>query len=148
MHAYHESYLKEIVETQGKLFDEVTEYMPGIDVKKFIIDYMTSKTRHFIDEGQAYVCTLNSKELWNYFCEVEQYKPSKGETLGGFSADWSGRFYAYFQWYYNMTSKKVITLIPLDFILTAYPGLHDLELDLAVRKVGEQLVKQKNNMFS
>lgn len=86
MHAYHESYLKEIVETQGKLFDEVTEYMPGIDVKKFIIDYMTS--------------------------------------------------------------KKVITLIPLDFILTAYPGLHDLELDLAVRKVGEQLVKQKNNMFS
>lgn len=33
MYAYAESYLKEVVETQGKLFEEVAEYEPGIDVK-------------------------------------------------------------------------------------------------------------------
>lgn len=38
--------------------------------------------------------------------------------------------------------KRVIELVPLDFIRVAYNGLHDLELDLAVRKVGEQVGKQ------
>ncbi|MDE6701473.1 MAG: hypothetical protein K2K10_10770 [Acetatifactor sp.] len=141
MHAYDESYLKEVVETQGKLFGEVGEYESGIDVKNFIESYMVSKTRQFIDAGQAYVCTLNSRELWNYFCEVDQYEPGKGNAIGGFAADWVGQFYAYFQWYYNLASKKVLELVPLDFILAAYHGLHDLELDLAIRKVGEQIVE-------
>ena len=35
-----------------------------------------------------------------------------------------------------------------DFSLYAYNGLHDLELDLAVKKVGGQVVKQKNSMLS
>lgn len=76
MYAYDLSYLNEIVETQGKLFEEVQEYEPGI------------------------------------------------------------------QWYYNIASKRVIELVPLDFIRVAYNGLHDLELDLAVRKVGEQVGMQ------
>lgn len=140
MHAYSESYLKEIVETQGKLFDEVSEYEPGIDVNDFIKHYMKSKTRSYIDKGQAYVCTLNSKELWEYFCKNESYKPGRGADVRGFSADWIGRFYAYFQWYYNLTSEKVLELVPLDFINIAYNGLHDLELDLAVKKVGDKVV--------
>lgn len=139
MHPYHKSYLKEVVETQGKLFGEISEYEPGIDVKSFIEKFMISRTRQFIDIGQAYVCTLSAKELWNYFCEVDKYKPDKGDAIGGFSADWVGQFYAYFQWYYNITSKKALELIPLDFILAAYHGLHDLDLELAIRKVGEQI---------
>lgn len=141
MHAYSEAYLQEVVETQGKLFDEVVDYEPGIDVKNFIESYMTSKTRHFIDNGQAYVCTLDARELWEYFCKTDGYRPNKGEAIGGFAADWIGRFYAYFQWYYAMPSRKVLELVPLDFIRAAYNGLHDLELDLAVKKVGEQAVK-------
>lgn len=141
MRSYSEAYLKEVVETQGKLFDSVTEFEPGIDVKKFIEKYMVSKTRKYIDAGQAYVCTLEPEELWIYFCETDNYKPDKGAPFGGFSADWIGRFYAYFQWYYNMASEKLIKLVPLDFIHAAYYGLHDLELDLAVKKVGEQVVK-------
>ena len=69
MYAYAESYLKEVVETQGKLFEEVAEYEPGIDVKFFIKKYMESKTREYIDHGQAYVCTLDAKALWDYFCK-------------------------------------------------------------------------------
>lgn len=140
MHAYNEVYLKEVVETQGKLFGEVVEYSPGIDVENFIENYMTSRTRQFIDEGQAYVCTFDAKELWEYFCKIDGYRPRQGEAIGGFSVDWIGQFYAYFQWYYNMTSKRVIELVPLEFIRAAYHGLHDLELDLAVQKVGEQVV--------
>ena len=120
MYAYAESYLKEVVETQGKLFEEVAEY---------------------IDHGQAYVCTLDAKALWDYFCKTDHFMPKCGDAIGGFSVNWIGQFYAYFQWSYNISSRKVIERIPLDFIYTAYNGLHDLELDLAVKKVGEQVVK-------
>lgn len=145
MHAYNESYLKEVVETQGKLFEEVTVYEPGIDVRHFIENYMISRTRKFIDQGQAYVCTLDAKDLWTYFCKTDNFKPICGNAIGGFTVNWIGQFYAYFQWYYNMSSKRIAELIPIDFICAAYRGLHDLDLDLAVQKVGEQIVE--NNMF-
>lgn len=45
-------------------------------------------------------------------------------------------FYAYYQWYYNVPSAEVICKVPLKFLEKAYYGLHDLELDLAVKKVG------------
>ena len=44
MRAYSEVYLKEIVETQGDLFESVREYAPGIDVKNFIEAYMSGRT--------------------------------------------------------------------------------------------------------
>lgn len=142
MRAYNESYLKEVVETQGKLFEQAAEYDPEIDLKDFIQQYMVSKTRGFIDNGQAYVCTLNAEDLWNYFCAVDNFKLKKGSnSIGGFAVNWIGQFYAYFQWYYNISSKKVIEFVPFDFFYTAYSGLHDLELDLAVQKVGERIVR-------
>lgn len=55
MSAYHEAYLQEIVETQGELFENVEEYVPGIDVKDFIETYMSGKTRAFVDKAKAYV---------------------------------------------------------------------------------------------
>lgn len=139
MYAYDESYLNEIVETQGKLFEEVQEYVPNIDVSRFICEYMNSKTREYIDNAQAYVCTLDSQALWNYFCETDHFEPTFGEGLFGFAINWIGQFYAYFQWFYNISSKKVMEHVPLEFIRAAYNGLHDLELALAVKKVGEQL---------
>ena len=41
------------------------------------------------------------------------------------------------QWYYNIPSSKMLEKVPLDFLKKAYFCLHDLELDLAVQKVGE-----------
>ncbi len=140
-HPYHEAYLDEIVETQGRLFDSMQEYHKEIDTKDFITSYMKSRTREFIDQGQAYVSTMSSRELWDYFCENEQFKPREGDVIGGFVVDWIGEFYAYFQWYYNIPSKEVIELVSIDFLLMGYQGLHDLELDLAVKKVGSHIFK-------
>lgn len=36
----------------------------------------------------------------------------------------------------KLQCSKVIKKVPLDFIKKAYMGLHDLELELAVQKVG------------
>ncbi len=136
MGAYAEAYLDDVVENQGKLFDYVAQTFPDMDTEDFINTYMMSQTRKSIDEAQAYVNTMDAKELWNYFLTREAYHLKKGKALEGFMPDWIGEFYAYYQWYYNVPSMEIIKKIPLSFMEKAYYGLHDLELDLAVQKVG------------
>lgn len=137
MQAYPDVYLSDVVESQGKLFDFVAQSFPNKDTKDFIRTYMASKTRKSVDEAKAYVITMNAEELWNYFSDTEGYKLKDGEALQGFMPDWIGEFYAYYQWYYNIPSSELIRKVPIDFLMKAYFGLHDLELDLAVKKVGE-----------
>ena len=137
MRAYAEAYLNDVVENQGKLFDFVTQSFPDKDTEEFINTYMKSKTRKSIDEAQAYVNTMDVKELWKYFLETDHYALKSGEGLKGFMPDWIGEFYAYYQWYYNISSSEVIKKVPVEFLKKAYYGLHDLELEFAVKKVGE-----------
>lgn len=137
MRAYAKEYLDEVVENQGKLFDFVAQNFSDKDTEDFIIAYMSSKTRKSIDEAKAYVNTMMAEELWGYFCKTENYSLKSGKALEGFMPDWIGEFYAYYQWYYNIPSTEVIKQVPLDFLKKAYYGLHDLELELAVQKVGE-----------
>lgn len=137
MRAYPVEYLNDVVENQGKLFDLVAQSYPDMDTANFIAAYMASKTRKSIDEAQAYVMTMDAQALWAYFVETEQYTLKPGKALEGFMPDWIGEFYAYYQWYYNIPSCEVIRKVPLEFLKKAYMGLHDLELALAVQKVGE-----------
>lgn len=137
MGAYAEEYLNGVVESQGKLFDLVAQQYPDKNTEEFINAYMASKTRKSIDESKAYVNTMDAKELWDYFTRTENYRLKEGKRLGGFVPFWIGQFYAYYQWYYNLPSAELVRKIPVSFLKKAYAGLHDLELDLAVKKVGE-----------
>lgn len=148
MRAYEEAYLQEIVETQGELFENVGTYMPGIDVKDFIETYMTSQTREYVDQAKAYVCTMGAEELWEYLKKEDSFKPKKGNGIGGFIPNWIGQFYAYFQWYYNMPSREIIRFLPVDFMMAGYRGLHDLDLELAVKKVGGQMKYEASHWIS
>ena len=136
MKAYPDVYLNDVVENQGKLFDLIAQQYPDMDTENFITTYMTSKTRKSIDESKAFVNTMDAKELWHYFTTTENYKLKPGESLKGFLPDWIGEFYAYYQWYYNIPSVDVIKKVPISFLKKAYLGLHDLDLELAVQKVG------------
>lgn len=136
MAAYSEVYLDDVVENQGKLFDMVALNYPDKDTKAFIDAYMMSKTRKAVDESQAYVNTMDAASLWDYFSKTEKYKLQPGKAMEGFMPDWIGEFYAYYQWYYDIPSAEVVRKIPVDFLMKAYHGLHDLDLDLAVKKVG------------
>lgn len=137
MRAYSDAYLDEVVENQGKLFDYVAYSYSDKDTEDFINTYMTSSTRKYIDEAMAYINTMDAKELWNYFINHENYNLKDGESMQGFMPDWIGEFYAYYQWYYNISSAELVKKIPVSFLKKAYYGLHDLDLDLAVKKVGE-----------
>ena len=136
MRAYSEVYLNDVVENQGKLFDYVAQSFPDMDTEDFINTYMRSKTRISIDKAKAYVNTMDAKELWNYFTETEEYMLKPGKAMEGFVPDWIGEFYVYYQWYFDIPSAEVVKKITVDFLKKAYYGLHDLELDLAVKKVG------------
>ena len=137
MRAYAEEYLNDVVENQGKLFDFVAQQYSDKDTEEFINSYMASKTRKSIDEAKAYVNTMDAKELWAYFTETENYCLKDGKALEGFMPSWIGEFYAYYQWYYTLPSAELVKKIPISFLKKAYAGLHDLELNLAVEKVGE-----------
>ena len=80
---------------------------------------------------------MDANELWNYFINHENYNLKDGESMQGFMPNWIGEFYAYYQWYYNIPSAELVKKIPVSFLKKAYYGLHDLDLDLAVKKVGE-----------
>ena len=136
MGAYSDVYLNDVVENQGKLFDFVAQSFPDKDTKDFIQSYMQSKTRKSIDEAKAYVNTMDANDLWSYFSETDGYTLKPGKAIEGFMPDWIGEFYAYYQWFFNMPSAEVIKKIPIDFLMKAYHGLHDLDLELAVKKVG------------
>ena len=136
MRAYSDAYLSDVVEAQGKLFDLVAHTYPNMDTEDFITTYMASKTRKCIDEAKAYVNTMDAPCLLEYFTETEKFEMKPGKTLEGFLPDWIGEFYAYYQWYYNIPSAEIIQKIPVSFLKKAYYGLHDLELELAVQKVG------------
>lgn len=137
MPAYSEAYLHDVVENQGKLFDFVSQNYPNKDTADFINAYMASKTRKSIDQAKAYVNTMSAPELWDYFCKTDNFTLKDGKSIEGFMPDWIGEFYAYYQWYYCIPSSEVVKKIPVSFLTKAYSGLHDLELDLAVQKVGE-----------
>lgn len=137
MSAYSKLYLSDVVENQGKLFDFVAQSFEDKDTEDFITAYMLSQTRRSIDESQAFVNTMSALELWEYFCRNEKYVLKAGKAMKGFMPDWIGEFYAYYQWYFDLSSAEIIKKIPLDFLKKSYYGLHDLDLELAVRKVGK-----------
>ena len=136
MQAYSKAYLDEVVENQGKLFDLYAQDYPNNDTEDFIQACMKSKTRKYIDESQAYVNTMDARELLDYFFTTEKYEKKQGKAMRGFMPDWIGEFYAYYQWYYNISSAELVDKVPLNFLEKAYHGLHDLDLELAVKKVG------------
>ncbi|OUQ13184.1 hypothetical protein B5E87_07290 [Massilimicrobiota sp. An142] len=137
MHAYSEAYVDDVVENQGRLFDYFAQTYPNKSTEDFIVTYMKSKTRKSIDDSKAYVMTMDFEELWNYFYTTEDVDIKDGETIPGFIPDWIGEFYAYYQWFYNTPSSLIVEKIPVNYLIHAYPGLHDLDLELAVKKVGE-----------
>ena len=138
MRAYSEAYLDDVMESQGKLFYFVAQTYPDKSTEDFIHAYMTSKARKSIDEAKAYVCTMSAAELWKYFVETERYELKDGMALRGFMPDRIGEFYAYYQWFYDIPSSEAIAKVPLDFLEKAYFVLHDLDLELAVKKAGRQ----------
>ena len=134
-HPYDKTYLQEISETQGMLFERLQDVAPETDGLEFIRSYMKSETRSYIDRGDAYLSTLSPKELMDYYVHEDCAVQKQGIPLRGFAPNWIGQFYAQYQWSTGEMSADIVDRIPPQWLATAYPGLHDLDIALAVEKV-------------
>ena len=148
---YSEAYLQEVMETQGKFFERLQDEPEPIDSEDMITAYLKSDTRRQLDEGHAYYLTLNADDLKRVFLEESGYQPKSGEPLRGFLPNWIGRFYAYYQWSerkssresfekvplqwkWGIPSSEIIQKLPVRTMRIAYPGIHDLDMPLAVER--------------
>lgn len=138
-HPYNAAYLQEVSETQGALFERLQDSAPGIDGLEFIRSYMKSDTRRLIDQGDAYLATLGPKGLMDYYRTEDACEAKPGQPLRGFVPNWIGQFYANYQWQTNGLSGDIVDRIPPEWLVTAYSGLHDLDMKLAVEKVAAQI---------
>lgn len=133
-HPYDGSYLQEIAETQGMLFERLQDERPTVDGLGFIRSYMKSETRALIDKGDVYLATLSPKLLMSYYSETDRRPLKSGSPLRGFMPNWIGQFYANYQWQTGMPSREIVDQVPPEWLARAYPGLHDLDMKLAVGK--------------
>ena len=134
-HPYDGLYLQEVAETQGALFERLQDVEPTADGVDFVRSYMKSDTRALIDEGDVYLATIGSKGLMDYYRKEDRPGLKSGEPLRGFVPNWMGQFYAHYQWQTGDRSSEIVDAIPPEWLCAAYPGLHDLSLELAVEKV-------------
>ena len=81
MRAYSESYLEQVVETQGQLFDFVSYKFPECDTKDFINKYMQSYTRQRIDKADAYLANEDVEDLYAWFIKLDNYSFSPGKAI-------------------------------------------------------------------
>lgn len=134
-HPYDELYLTQVVETQGKFFEKLQDDVPQIDSEKMMEAYLRSDLRRQLDEGHAFFLTLSDDQLKRRFL-ASGYVPEPGEPIRGFMPNWIGRFYAYAQWYFNVPSARLVECLSVANLTSRYPGAHDLDLRLAVEKLG------------
>ena len=135
MEVFSKAYLEEVIENQGKLLEYAQDHCPGMDIEDFIDQYMKSRTRSLIDEGQAYVSTMDAESLFDYFLKNDKYELKQGKEAGGFAPDWIGQVLCFvFNGRTGCQAKKLSGFYRWKFMFEGYPGLHDLDLQVAVQK--------------
>lgn len=128
-------YLNDVIEYQGDFFVLATE--SGYELCDFTEKYLKSKTRQYIDDGQAYYCTMmdyalmdsvKKEPIFNSLEKTEKWQDD-------FISRWVGEFYALAQWKWNIPSMELLKKVPVRDLLVRYNVLHDIDLELAVNKM-------------
>ena len=137
--AYNEIYLQMVVEEQGRFFESLQYAHPELDGIAAITDYMKSEVRASVDRGDAWYLTLDAAHIQKVYFETAGKSLKQGKPLTGFLPQWIGEFYALSQWYWNIPSRELVERIPVTDLCAVYPGAHDLDLRLAVDKLGRPI---------
>ena len=107
MEVFSKAYLEEVIENQGKLFEYAQDHCPGMDIVDFINQYMNSRTRFLIDEGQAYVSTMDAESLFDYFLKNDKYELNREKRQGDSPLTGSGSFMLCFNGRTGCQAKKL-----------------------------------------
>ncbi len=122
-------YLSDVAEETGKLF----EYWANnnMDMDKMVTNYMKSHFRANVDKRYAKFCT----QMW--YDMAEHFDGIEGKDQYDFVlCNWLGQFYTYLQEYTGKSSDAIISEYPFNIMYPRSNTLHDLDMKLAVKKVG------------
>ena len=136
MSAYNELYIEDIQVTQGRVFLNIRDELPGVDEKWFIEQYMKSDIRRLLDGANPKFAAKPSPELIHAFIDREcggEYQ--RGEQWGGFLPQWVGEIYSLYQWKFNVPSAELIEVLPLSDMERMYIPGHQMGWDAAVNKI-------------
>ena len=126
-------YLDDMAEEQGNLF--VTVVNNNYDLLAFMSAYAETELRRNLDLGIAWYCTMFGTELFDLLCKNKCPMFKSTQVQSPFVAEWLGVFYAYAQWYTNISYVDLLQrLLPIE-IIQRYGALHDLDVQEAVRRV-------------
>ena len=89
---------------------------------------MSSRLRERIDERHAVFCNHFYNELLEDLDKENINFNQKIEDVSPWMANWLGEFYAYMQCYFNVTSKDLLKMFPLNMVMGRYNALHDYDM--------------------
>lgn len=135
---YADSYMDEIRETQGYLFEMVA--LKNLDFFDFVRKYMKSKLKNYIDYRSAVHSNMMGNEQFEWM--EKNYKLKEGCKVDFVLANWIGEFYAILQYNTKIESKDLVEILPPDKLFRMSRVLHDIDLDLAVDRVIKELKKE------
>ena len=121
-------YINDLAEETGNLFGYWANNRMNMD--DMVTRYLKSHFRENIDKRYAKFCTQTWSEMADKFEDVPG-----DETYDSTLCEWLGYFYTYLQGYTRQSSKELIELYPFQMMYHKANVLHDLDMELAVRKV-------------
>lgn len=126
---FNKLYLNDVVECQGELFQ--FGVVNGFDLIEFAKMFMKSSIKKLMDRGNPRLLTMFGIELYD-----EMGLKSKTRDLPyELRADWFGQFLCLLQFRTRIDSDKLEKVFDFKHILDTYNVLHDLDLEVAVKRV-------------
>jgi hypothetical protein len=123
-------YIGDIAEETGTLFGYWADN--HLDMNQMVTSYLRSHLRENTDKRYARYCTQSWKEM------ADQFPSIYGEqAYDATLCEWLGYFYTYLQGYTNRSSRELIEKYPFQVMYPRSNVLHDLDMDLAIKKVAE-----------
>lgn len=121
-------YIDDLAEETGELFGHWADNHMNMD--EMITRYMKSHFRENVDKRYAKFCTQPWDEMAQHF---ENIPGDKG--FDPILCVWLGYFYTYLQEYTQVSSKDLINKYPFKTMYRSSNVLHDLDMELAIKKV-------------
>ncbi len=132
------AYLDEMLTNVGWLFSFVRYFDNKIDTKAFIKSFMNSTTADMLSQGNSRYVFKDTKELYDTVMQEWVTIPD-GESWGELLPNWVGYIYMLFGHVYSVSSKRVLELLPLDFMESVYEELCLLEYRDAINVIAKKI---------
>ena len=144
--SYNEIYLDDAMSNLGAAF-EVAKYSFGYAINDFLDIFIKSDVSNSFQKGNPkYVTGKSGFELVQdvLIKNNDMYLIQEPTPMYDYSKEyWCGWMYAYLQWYFNVSFKKLRNYLDMNDLQKLYPTLHEVSLHKAISTI-KKYITNKN----